>query len=318
MSEGGAQGTARALAPIKQKDPQPPVESAGLLSPEDLPVRHHPIFQAIWYASNALLILAILLAVYAAIREYSTRRYLKGFSDAVVPESSTPIEKVEAIVNWMANGPARQPGAPDQSGNDRNPTDTLNYASLLQVCGSATNAFINLADSAGLTARRLLLLNSHDLTNHVVAEVLIDGRWIVVDPAYRTVFRGVNGQLLTREELSDPSVWTAATKGIRNYGRENTFNNTAHVRLSRLPFIGRALREALDRHFPGWDDSAALSLLLERESLALMVFAITLVSLLAVWRVGLRWYGETRLEYQTVRFRSRFRRAFHALADIDA
>ena len=40
----------------------------------------------------------------------------------------------------------------------RDPQDTLNYHQLLEVCGSATNAFLNLSRSTGLQARRLLLL----------------------------------------------------------------------------------------------------------------------------------------------------------------
>src|SRR5208337_1370906 len=149
--------------------------------------------------------------------EYSTRRYLKGFSDAIVPASSSAQVKIEAILNWMAHGPARQEASPVLSSPDRDPTDTLNYASLLQVCGSATNAFINLADSTGLPARRLLLLDSHQMTKHVVAEVRIDGRWIVVDPSFRLMLRGAGGRLLTREELADPAVFSAATQGIPHY-----------------------------------------------------------------------------------------------------
>jgi hypothetical protein len=49
------------------------------------------------------------------------------------------------------------------------------------VCGTATNAFINLADSGRLPARRILLLNSDQGAKHVDAEVLVKGRWIVLD-----------------------------------------------------------------------------------------------------------------------------------------
>ena len=31
----------------------------------------------------------------------------------------------------------------------RNPEDTLNYRQFLEVCGTATNAFVNLAESSG-------------------------------------------------------------------------------------------------------------------------------------------------------------------------
>jgi hypothetical protein len=287
-------------------------------NPRPLEQRSHryPIFWAAWYAGNVLLILSILVGAYSVAWEYSTRRYLKGFSDAIVPESSSAQEKVEAILNWMAHGPARREGGQDLSSPDRNPTDTLNYASLLKVCGSATNAFINLADSTGLPARRLLLLDSRWKTNHVVAEVLVDGRWVVVDPAFRTVLRGADGELLTREELIDPAVRAAATKGIKGYGAEYTFDRTIHVHLARIGFVGLPLRRVLGWVLPGWDDSTAMSLLLERESLAMMVLAITLVALLALVRICMRWYGETHLGFHSVRIRKQFRRALRAFFDV--
>jgi hypothetical protein len=286
----------------------------GLFEVERVPVRRR-FFRAIWYSGNILLILAILLAMYSVVWEYSTRKYLKGFSDAVVPASSSTEEKVEAILRWMAHGPARQGAGPSSVSPDRDPTDTLNYASLLQVCGSATNAFVNLADSAGLAARRLLLLDSHRMTKHVVAEVLVDGRWIVVDPAFRVVLRDSDGRLLTREELADPAVFSAATRGIPGYDPVYTFDHSVHVRVSRLRFVGVPLGGGLDRLLPGWEDSAGLSLLLERESLATMVFALVLVFFLGVFRVGLRWYGERRLGVQPIRIRQQVRRAFQAFVD---
>ena len=131
-----------------------------------------------------------LLAMFCVGWEYSVRRYLEGFSDAVVPATATPELKIEAILNWMKHGPARKAGGPSTLVPDRDPVETLNYESLLRVCGSATNAFINLADSGGLGARRLLLLGADGQTRHVVAEVLVNERWIVVDPTFHHIFRG--------------------------------------------------------------------------------------------------------------------------------
>src|SRR5271156_2407234 len=161
--------------------------------------KHHPVFRTVWLAVNLLLLASILFAAYSAGWEFSTRRYLKGFSDAIVPATSPGDEKVEAILHWMAHGPARKRSEAEKLQGDRDPTDTLNYEALLRVCGTATNAFINLVETGGLESRRLLLLNSDQMTNHVVAEVLVDGRWIVVDPAYRTLLRGADGEPLTRE-----------------------------------------------------------------------------------------------------------------------
>ena len=273
----------------------------------------HTLFQVMWFATNTLLLVAILAAAYSAVWEYSTRRYLQGFSDAVIPASGTPEEKIDAILHWMSNGPARRESAPD--GSVRDPTETLNYASLLKVCGSATNAFVNLADSAGLRSRRLLLLNPHLLTMHVVAEVLVDGRWIVVDPAFRTVLRDSAGRTVTRKQLSDRSVFLAATSGISGYDPSYTYDRTVHVRMARLGRAGYYLRLVFNHIAPGWDDSMTTSLLLERESLAAMVAAIFSMMILVLVRIFLRWYGTRWLGIHQPQLRARMLRAHGAFFD---
>jgi hypothetical protein len=315
MSKHGPFTSLRAEALAERPGSATPTAAASEPSRMKLHGPSHALFRAVWYAGNILLIFAILLAGYSAVWEYSTRKYLKGFSDAIVPASASTEGKIEAILRWMSEGPARQPAGPDPSSPDRDPIDTLNYASLLQICGSATNAFVNLADSAGLPVRRLLLLNSRRMATHVVAEVLIDGRWIVVDPAFRTIPRGPDGGLLTREQLTDPAVFSSATGSIPGYKPEYTFDRTVHVRIARLGIIARPLRDALNLVLPGWEDSTALSLLMERESLATMVAALVLVFFLGLLRVGLRWYGEKRLGVRPVRIRQQVRRAFHAFVD---
>src|ERR1700679_1503464 len=70
--------------------------------------QHHRLFHILWLAVNFLLIVSIFLAAYSAGWEFSTRRYLEGFSDAIVPATSPGDEKIEAILNWLAHGPARR------------------------------------------------------------------------------------------------------------------------------------------------------------------------------------------------------------------
>ncbi|HUA00442.1 MAG TPA: transglutaminase domain-containing protein [Candidatus Aquilonibacter sp.] len=273
----------------------------------------HTLFHAVWLAANVLLLLSILATAYSVVWEYSTRRYLRGFSDAIVPAAGGPEEKIEAILHWMANGPARRDAPPD--GSLRDPTETLNYASLLKVCGSATNAFLNLADSAGLSSRRLLLLDSRRLTVHVVAEVLVDGRWIVVDPAFRTILRDSSGGMLTRQQLADTATFAVATAGISGYDPSYTYTRTVHVRLSRIGPAGPMLRTLFNHVAPGWEDSMTTSLLLERESLATLTIAILMVMLLALIRVFLRWYGAHRWGIHPLQMRARVYRAVNAFLD---
>lgn len=278
-------------------------------------MKDHSLYRSAWYSVNGLLIVAIALTLYSMGWEYSTRRYLKGFSDAIVPLSAPPEEKVQAILNWMAHGPARQVAGPDGSAPDRDPTETLNYHALLQVCGSATNAFINLANSAGMDVRRVLLLDSRRLAKHVSAEVRVDGRWIVVDPAFRVILRGVDGKPLTREQLKDPTEFAAATKNIANYNSNYNYDLTTHIRLGRVRVVGRPLRAVLDGALPGWEDSTTTTLLAERESSALMLASFCLAIFLIILRLSLRWYGEKRLGVRTLRIREQIRRAFGAFVD---
>src|ERR1700687_6406714 len=137
--------------------------------------------------------------LYSCVREYSVRRYLDGFSDAIVPNTLPAKQKVKAILNWMRAEPSRADTTNPEALAGRDPEMTLTYRQLLNVCGTATNAFLNLARSSDLRVRRLLLLGSDHRTKHVVAEVLVGHRWIVVDPAYRLVLRDAQGRALTRQ-----------------------------------------------------------------------------------------------------------------------
>ena len=273
----------------------------------------HTFFRVVWIVTSALLLLAIVATAYSVLWEYSTRRYVKGFADAIIPASGTPQQKIDAILHWMSNGPARLQYGPD--GLIRDPTETLNYASLLKVCGTATNAFVNLADSAGLSSRRLLLLGPNRMATHVVAEVLVDGRWIVVDPAFRTVLRDSSGNTVTRKQLSDRSVFLTATRGIAGYDPAYTYDQTVHIRLGRLGGLGAYVRLAANRLAPGWEDSVTASLLLERESLATMVAAMLLLMILILARVFLRWYGVRRLGIHPPEMGARMLRAWSAFFD---
>ena len=139
-------------------------------------MKRHFIFRGIWWGCNLLLALAILASGWTSVWEYSVRKYLRGFSDAIVPEASSPQQKVEAILTWMRLGPPRQESLAPAELSPRDPQDTLNYRQLLAVCGSATNAFLNLSRSTGLQTRRLLLLTPEKTSKHVVAEVYLQGR----------------------------------------------------------------------------------------------------------------------------------------------
>ena len=269
----------------------------------------HPIFRRIWWISNLLLIVALVASVASGVWEVSVREYLRGFSDAVVPEASTPVDKVEAILAWMRSGPPRLELTQPSEVSLRDPQNTLNYRQLLQVCGSATNAFLNLSRSAGLETRRLLLLTPERQTMHVVAEVFLDHRWVVVDPTYRVLLRDGKGNMLTRRELQNPAIFEEATNLIPNYTKIYSYQSFAHVRVAGLPLRGFQVRQKLDRYLPGWDEYLDWSLLLERRSFLYLFVSVNALIFLLLMRIVLGWVADHRLRISRFHFRENLARA---------
>lgn len=254
------------------------------------------LFRIVWRGVNVALVASLLALVYSAGWEYSVRRYLDGFEDAVVPANAAPEQRVEAILNWMREGPSRSADPTPTGLAVRDPQTTLNYRQLLTVCGTATNAFLNLARTSDLHVRRLLLLGPNRSAKHVVAEVLLNGRWIVVDPTYRMVMRNAKGEMLTRKELQTPENFAEAAARSPGYPGNYTYEKYAHVRLARLPLDGMRLRPLLDRIFPGWDEKLDWSLLLERESFFALTVAFCMTVFLLIFRLCLAWYADRRLK----------------------
>ena len=126
-------GTSAARIPVPPETATAVSASVAVEQAVESPVSRHGVFRAAWYAVNILLLLSILGVLWSAAWEYSTRRYLKGFSDAIIPVSSSPVQKIQAILDWMSHSPARATEAPDSYSDDRDPIDTLNYASLLRA-----------------------------------------------------------------------------------------------------------------------------------------------------------------------------------------
>jgi hypothetical protein len=256
-----------------------------------------------------LLAAAFLSLLYAGGWEYSVRRYLDGFSDAIVPNVLPAEQKVEAILNWMRIEPSRAIAPNPDALARRDPEMTLNYQQLLNVCGTATNAFLNLARTSDLQVRRLLLLTPNRNTKHVVAEVLIDERWVIVDPTFRLIMRDAHGRFLTRKDLQDPAVLVQATSSIPRYNAEYTYENFAHVRIARLPLQGLGLRRVLDAIYPGWDEVVDWSLLLERESSFFLFVSGVITIFFLLLRVGLGWYADRRLRIPRFHLREHVVRA---------
>jgi transglutaminase superfamily protein len=249
-------------------------------------------FHALAFLVNMLMISSVLLILSGMCWEYSTRTYLSGFSNAVLPFTSSPETKVTAILSWMDQGPARSTDYFSDDGENRDPFDTLNYKELLTVCGTATNAFVNLASAGGIEARRLLLLDEQNLsTNHVVAEVRLNGDWVIVDPSYHAILRDDEGRFLTRQELMRPEVFREATQNIPGYDPRYNYEHTAFIHVAGLPLVGGYLQGKMSALVPSWQEKINWTVLVERQSYDTIVVGILLLICAIFLRRLISWYG---------------------------
>jgi len=266
-----------------------------------MPASKHPVLRTVWWSADLLLKLAVVAMLYSGAWEFSVREYLRGFSDAIVPAAATPEQKVESILDWLRAGPARSQLPPPGGLAQRDPKTTLNDQNLLRVCGTATNAFVNLAKSSGLSARRLLLLSPDHGTKHVVAEVKMEGRWVVVDPTYRAILRDAQGRMLTRQDLQDPETFREATRVIPGYPPEYSYESFAHIHLRRLPLAGAGLRRFLNAVYPRWEEDVDLTMLVERESTGMLAACSALLISLLLLRILLVRYADRQWSFTLCR-----------------
>ena len=233
-------------------------------------------------ACKLIILGALGLFVYGIAWNFSTRRYLTGFADAIIPLAGSPQEKTEALLGWFHDEPQRNDSPASGSEgllHDRDAVNIVQNTRLLKVCGSASNAFMNLADASGLKVRRLLLLDHSGGTMHVVAEVLWGDRWIVVNPQQGLMFKDHLGRALTKEELRNPEVFQDAISMMPGYDPTYTFDHTIHLRLERIPILGSYLRRLLDRLAPRWEESINWSYFPENPALWLMFISLPLLLL---------------------------------------
>src|SRR5579863_6321386 len=256
-------------------------------------MKKESIFEAGNFSVNIILISSVLLILFGVAWEYSTRWYLSGFSIFVLHYSSSPENKIAAILAWMEHGPARETDFYSDDAEDRDPVDTLNYKELLSVCGTGTNAFVNLASASGIEARRLLLLDARGMnTSHVVAEVHLDGRWVIVDPAFHTILTDSAGHFLTKEELATPGVLQDATRNLTGYDSAYNYEHTAFIHFARLPIVGRFLQTKLNSVLPAWQERINWAVLVERQSNSTLIAGIVLLCIAIGLRRLIFWYGQ--------------------------
>ena len=168
-------------------------------------------------------------------------------------------------------------------------------------------------DTLPLGLAGALRLGPDDHVRHVVAEVLLDHRWVIVDPAFRVLLKDLQGRPLTRKELRDPAVLREATMGIANYRPEYNYENVAHVHLSRVPLVGGALKRALDSVGSDSEDAVDWTLLLERRSFFFLFFCFCSSVFLLTLRFLMAWYADSKIRVERFRLWTQLQRAGSAL-----
>ena len=270
------------------------------------------LFRPVWFLTNTLLVIALLVAIWSGFKEYYLRQYLKGFCTAIVLEGSSPQQKVETILSWMSNGPQRFATRDAETPSVRDLQYSLNYQNLLEECGNSTNAFLYLSRSSGVDTRRLLLLTPEGTTKHVVAEVYIDGRWAAVDPSYRLLMKDARGILLTRKGLQNPETLREATSSLRDYPSEYSYERSAYVPLAELPFHAAGVRKLVDWFFSDREQYFDWGLLLERRSFLYLFFATCSLLFLALVRVTLAWVADHYLHVSRFHLLANLRQATYS------
>ena len=99
---------------------------------------------------------------------------------------------------------------------------------------------------------------------------------------------------MTKEELRDPEVFRDAISRMPGYDPDYTFERTIHIRLERIPILGKSLRRVLDRLAPGWEEAINWAYFPENPSLWLIFVSIPLLLLGILANLMVNRYGRKR------------------------
>ena len=139
-----------------------------------------------------------------AIDAYDTVTSVRFFSETsgrLTRGVASDDGRLDALMRWTNENVRPQYGSPGRVVTD----DSWELARRgFGQCDQVNHIFATLATYAGYDARELFLWTTVERTTspHAVAEVLVGGRWVVVDAWQGVVWRGADGRLLTRQEAT--------------------------------------------------------------------------------------------------------------------
>jgi hypothetical protein len=127
-----------------------------------------------------------------------------------------------------------------------------------EACGGAAAILVEASHRAGLEAR-LCQMRDSGVTRHVVAELFIEGKWVVADPSFDQFFLNRDGSLAGFEEIG--AHWdyfkTIVAPDYESHGY--TFKGVRRTDWNKIPILLPALKQIL-RLFIGSHAVAAISL----------------------------------------------------------
>ena len=113
-------------------------------------------------------------------------------------------------------------------------------------CGSSTRVVVTLLQASGVPSRSLFLFGPDNRHDHTVVEARVDGRWVVVDPAFGVVMHRRDGVLATAADLAaDPAFYHAQVDTIHDYVQSYSYESTANFNWHKVPVVLPALRRML-------------------------------------------------------------------------
>ncbi len=278
MSKSGAVTNVRADVLTEQQDSAAPTGATS--GPPRMELRRppHPLFRAVWYTGNILLISrSVAGRVFGRLGVFDPQILERVFRCRRSRFSHPPKAKVEAILRWMSQGPARPAG---RSGSF--------------FTRPRSNRYFQLHVAVAKFAVRRQMPSSTSLIARDAGPAPVAPRFPANDEARGG--RGLDRWALdcrrsgishdaARQPMaaSDARATERSAVFLRRDPRRSavttdyTYDRTVHVRLSRLGLMAPPLRSALNLISPRLGRFHTLSLLMERESLATMVVALIFV-----------------------------------------
>ncbi len=173
---------------------------------------------------------------------------IKRLAERITTGKKTEREKAEALFRWTR----------DNIEYDIVPMvgarDVIRKSKKIAMCFDKTNVFVALARSIGIPTRYLLLdceLKTNELAaernvspkaKHIVAEALVDNKWVIVDPSFEPSI----SRLVETSQFGVPT-WIKAknVKRAESLSRIQMFLlNTIVIRLPFFKKLRNAIHEA--------------------------------------------------------------------------